>query len=185
MTIRRALCWTALIVGASVWTPAFAADSTTLMDKYVGRWEGTGTLYYPRDTSRAPRIEHVVASFERVLKGTYVEGNTSWTRTTDGRVRDLKIFFNYDDEQKAYQVLFLYDNWGGIVRYPLTVDTASWLLKGQDTFSAPDGTPAEEHVEWWFSDDGQEIGCREYNHYGSDPEGFWPLNFEFVWKRVE
>ncbi len=158
------------------------ADPAAILDVFVGEWQGTATAWFPRLDDREPRRESVEATCSKTLKGTYAEFRSTWTQP-DGKSRDLIIFWNYDARRDSFQILFLYDNWPGKVQYALHYDSLKRLFKGYDTFTGRDGVPAQERVEWRISEDGNTIYGREFNHYQTDPEGYWPQTFEFVWQR--
>jgi hypothetical protein len=73
-------------------------------------------------------------------------------------------------------------NGGGRVSYPLTYDSAKAEFAGTDTFRV-NGIPAEERVLWRISPDGSEIYGEEHNHLETDPDGYWPKTFEYIWRR--
>ncbi len=69
------------------------------------------------------------------------------------------------------------------MNYPLGYDEKSRTLAGIDTFTTSKGVKGKERVEWWISEDHSIIVGREFNHYETDPEDYWPMSFEFEWKR--
>ncbi len=158
-----------------------AADSIRHLAFFTGEWEGTGRAYYPREKDRSPRDETVSAGCRPILRGTYMECRMVWTQR-DGRSRELIAYWNYNRDRQAYEILFLYDDWGGKVNYPLDFDPIRREFTGSDTFRVK-GIAAKEKVKWRISPDGNEIQGVEYNHLETDPEGYWPLTFEFVWRR--
>jgi len=153
-----------------------------ILNTFVGEWEGNATLYYPRSEGKTERKETISVICDTVLKGTYIECNSIW-KQTNGNTRELITYWNYDAWIDSFQILYLYDNWPGKVNYPLSLDSSKRMFVGYDTFIARGGIPAEERVEWFISEDGNEIWSNEYNHYQTDPEGYWAKSFEFVWKR--
>lgn len=160
-------------------------DSTNverILEVFVGEWEGHATAYFPRNENRSNREETVSAVCTKVLGGNYIQCITNWTQQ-NGQSRELYIYFNYDKRNEVYKVLFLYDDWGEIVQYPITFDSENNVFRGVDTFTTSKGIKGEEHVEWWFSEDGNEIRGKEFNHYETDQEDYWPQSFDFVWKR--
>ena len=159
-----------------------STDAKKVLDVFVGKWEGHGTAFFPRVKNRPNREENVTVVGTKVLDGNYIQCDAKWTRT-DGQSRELFIFFNFDVNINRYKVLFLYDDWGQIVNYPLTYYPKERVFRGVDKFITSDSVAAEEHVEWWISKDGNEITGREFNHFATDPKDFWPRSFEFVWKR--
>ena len=158
-------------------------DSGTAHLQFVGSWEGTSTLYRPRDTTRDIRVETVRAVCDSILKGTYVRCQSRWTRE-DGRYRDLNIYWNYNALDSLYDILFLYDDWPGKVNYPLTYDAENREFTGVDTFTTPKGVAARERVSWTISADGNTIVGTEHNHFATDPPDYWPMSFKFIWHRV-
>ena len=172
-----------LILGCIVGVPTIADELALSLDVFAGEWAGEATAYFPRREDRDDRHEDVELHCEQVLKNTYVQCRSSWT-TTDGRTRELLVFWNFDEESDRYQILYLYDNWPGKVNYELAYDAATRTLKGSDTFEGPGGVAAKERVEWTFAEDGQEIRSTEFNRYATDPEGYWAKSFEFVLRRV-
>ena len=166
-------------------TQILANDSAfvkEVLDVFVGEWEGHSTAYFPRDKDRPNREETVKVVGTKVLNGNYIQCISNWL-SIEGRNRELFIYFNFDKKNSAYKVLFLYDDWGEIVHYPLTYNTGERIFRGIDTFTISKGIKGEEHVEWWISEDGDEIKGKEFNHYETDPDDYWPMSFEFVWKR--
>jgi hypothetical protein len=172
-----------LMIIMSLSSPQVASqDTSNIIGIFEGEWEGNATAYFPRDKNRENREEVVKAECKKILKDTYIQCSTSWTRT-DGRTRTLMIFLNYDNENKNHEILFIYDNWPGKVKYKLYYNEEERKFTGSDTFTAPGGIAAEERVEWFISTDGSEIRCIEYNHYVTDADGYWPKTFEFIWRR--
>ncbi len=158
-------------------------DKKELLDVFVGEWEGTATAFFEREPERENRIEEISMVCKKILKGNYIRCESKWTNTKNGRVRDLVIYWNYDRRSDNYDILFLYDNWPGKVNYKLEYDKEATKLTGGDTFTASGNIPAEEKVEWVFSDNGNEIISREFNHYETDPDDYWAKSFEFVLER--
>ena len=162
-------------------------DSTNakdLLNVFIGKWNGRGTAFYPRVKDRLDREETVTATGTKVLGGNYIQCSVKWTRK-DGQSSELLIFFNFNVNINRYQVLFLYDDKGEIVYYPLTYYPKERVFKGENKFTTSNGVAAERRIEWWISEDGNEIRGREFNHFATDPENYWPRNFEFVWKRKQ
>jgi len=153
-----------------------------ILNTFVGEWQGTATLYYPRSAGKSERKETISVICDTVLKGTYIECNSIW-KQTNGNTRELITYWNYDARTDSFQILYLYDNWPGKVNYPLSFDSSKRMFVGHDTFIARGGIPAQERVEWFISEDGNEIRCNEHNHCQTDPEGYWAKSFEFIWKR--
>ena len=54
------------------------------------------------------------------------------------------------------------------------------MFSGEDEFIATGGVKAFEKVTWSLSSDKKELRSTEYNHFETDPEGYWPKTFEFV-----
>lgn len=184
-TYRRVFVWAILVATAAIPEATLASppDSATAHYAFIGTWDGTATLFRPRDTTRDVRIEAVHAICDTILKGTYVRGAAIWTRE-DGRARELNVYWNYDETTGQYPILFLYDDWPGKVTYPLDYDPDRREFTGVDTFTTPQGVAAKERVSWIISEDGNEITGTEHNHFATDPDDYWPLFFKFTWKRV-
>ena len=153
-----------------------------LLNAFVGEWGGEATAYFPRDKDRKNRKEKVVVTGKKILGESYIECNTNWTQSS-GENRELNIYLNYDKKKSLIDILFLYDDWPGKVNYLLGYDEKSRTLSGVDTFTTSKGIKGKERVEWWISEDHSIIVGREYNHYETDPEDYWPMSFEFEWKR--
>ena len=153
-----------------------------VLNAFIGEWEGDATAYFPRDKDRKNRKEKVVVSGKKILNGNYIECNANWTQS-NGENRELNIYLNYDKKKSLIDILFLYDDWPGKVNYPLGYDEKSRTLTGVDTFTTSKGVKGKERVEWWISEDHSIIVGREYNHYETDAEDYWPMSFEFEWKR--
>lgn len=159
-------------------------DYLPVLHAFVGQWTGTAIAYYPRDSSRENRHEKINAEGKKILKGSYVALSSTWTQE-DGSVRELLELLNYHVRKDSFQVLYLYDNWPGRVDYALSYDPDTRTFEGYDTFIARGGIPAEERVKWVISEDGKEIQGTENNHLTSDPEGYWPITFEYVLRRKD
>ena len=153
-----------------------------LLNAFVGEWGGEATAYFPRDKDRKNRKEKVVVTGKKILGESYIECNTNWTQSS-GENRELNIYLNYDKKKSLIDILFLYDDWPGKVNYPLGYDEKSRTLTGVDTFTTSKGIKGKERVEWWISEDHSIIVGREYNHYETDPEDYWPMSFEFEWRK--
>lgn len=181
---RLTVCFILAIAVSTASAQTGSSDSLTaqqLLNLFIGKWEGTATALYPREMERPLREEQVEVECRPVLGGTYIECRSTWT-TGDGASRELLTFWNYDQAADSVNILFLYDNWPGKVRYALSYDPNKREIVGYDTFTAG-GIPAEERVVWSFSGSGDEITGTEFNHYSTDPEGYWPQTFRFVWKK--
>ena len=159
-----------------------SVKAAKLLDAFVGNWEGEATAYFPRDKEKKNRKEKVFVTGKTILGGSYVECNTNWTQSS-GENRELNIYLNYDKKKNLVDILFLYDDWPGKVTYPLGYDEKSRSLTGVDTFTTSKGVKGKERVEWWISEDHSIIVGREYNHYETDPEDYWPMSFEFEWRK--
>ncbi len=149
----------------------------------VGAWRGEATLSYPREENRSARLETVEAACAYVLKDTYIQCDTAWTRE-DGETRTFRLHFNYNDLDGAYQTLFVYDNWPRQVSYLLNYDAKASAYIGLSDFEDSDGVAGQERTFWRVSEDGNEIRSEEYNHLETDPPDHWPRYFEFVWRKV-
>ena len=158
------------------------ANPLDILNVFVGEWEGSATAFYPRIEGKENREETIYVTCRKVLKGTYIECNSIY-KQTNGNSRELLVYWNYDAKADSFQILYLYDNWPGKVNYPLYFDTTERLFTGYDTFTVHGSIPAEERVETYISEDGNEIRHTEYNHYQTDPEDYWVKSFESVWKR--
>lgn len=159
-----------------------AGPSIRDLDVFIGEWEGRSTFLFPRDEGRAPAHEDVTAVCKYVLKETYIQCDTAWTRS-DGRTRTFRIHFNYNEEEGGYQTLFIYDNWPGISKYVLRYDSDAGDYVGFTEYENNDGVIVDERIVWVVSQDGNEIRSEEYHHAPSDSEGVWVQSFEFVWRR--
>jgi Protein of unknown function (DUF1579) len=159
-----------------------SAKAVKLLSAFVGEWSGEATAYFPRDKEKKNRKEKVEITGKTILGGSYIECNSNWTQS-GGENRELNIYLNYDNKKAAINILFLYDDWPGKVTYPLGYDDKSRTLTGVDTFTTSKGVKGKERVEWWISEDHSIIVGREYNHYETDPEDYWPMSFEFEWRK--
>lgn len=153
-----------------------------VLDRFMGRWHGTATAYFPRRPERETRDETVEVNCERALKETYVECHSKWTDQA-GVMRELRMFWNYHPRDGRFEILYLYDNWPGKVQYLLDYDPEKRSLTGRDSFEGPGGVSAEEIVSWQFAADGQTIRSTEQNHFATDAGDYWPVMFEFTWQR--
>ena len=153
------------------------------LDFFIGEWRGEATLSYPREEGREPRDETVSVSCDYILKDTYIQCDTAWTRA-DGRTRTFRLHFNHIEDENAYQTLFIYDNHPHHVSYPLRYNKESKAYLGASDFEMDDGVAGKERIVWRVSEDGNEISCEEFNHLETDPEDFWPRNFKFTWRKV-
>lgn len=170
-------------------SPAFAqveeSDTSIVdFDFLIGEWEGRSTFLYPRDEGRAPAHEDVAAVCQYILKETYIQCDTAWTRA-DGRTRTFRIHFNYNGEEGGYQTLFIYDNWPGISNYVLRYDDDAEAYVGFTEYENNDGVTVDERIVWRVSRDSNEVISQEFHHAPSDPEGAWVQTFEFVWRRTD
>jgi hypothetical protein len=169
-------------------TAGFSRDSLSshprVLDVFIGEWEGTAILYYPRNPAREPREEAVTVKCQSVLKGTYIHMHSTWTQK-DGQSRELYTFWSYNPENKDYEIMFLYDDEHNKVSSALQYDDSQRLFSGTSPYTTARGIPATEKVEWHISADGNEITGLEYNNHQTDPPDFWPLVFKFVWKRKQ
>lgn len=167
--------------------PAYAQDdgrSIRDLDFFIGDWEGRSTFLYPRDETREPAHEDVRASCSAILKETYIQCDTTWTRA-DGRIRTFRLHFNYNDRDDGYQTLFIYDNWPRNVSYLLQYDDAEGAYVGRTTFETGEGVAGEERVVWRVSDDGREIRSEEFTRLETDTNDELLKSFEFVWRKVD
>ena len=153
-------------------------------DFFIGEWKGRSTFLFPRDEGRASAHEDVTAVCQYVLKETYIQCDTAWTRA-DGRTRTFRIHFNYNGEEGGYQTLFIYDNWPGISNYVLRHDVDAGEYVGFTEYENNDGVIVDERIVWRISPDENEVRSEEYHHAPSDPEGAWVQTFEFVWRRAD
>jgi len=163
---------------------AESSPSIADFDFFIGEWEGRSTFLFPRDEGRDPAHEDVTAVCKYILRETYIQCDTAWTRA-DGRTRAFRIHFNYNDDEGAYQTLFIYDNWLGISNYALNYSADADEYVGFTDFENNDGVMIDERIVWSVSSDQNEVRSAEYHHAPSDPEGAWVQTFEFVWRRKE
>lgn len=173
------LAWASVSLGQAPETD-FSPDE--VLEQFIGRWQGSATARFPRRPERALRQESVVADCKKALKATYVECRSQWT-STEGAIRELRMFWNFHPSEGQFEILYLYDNWPGKVQYLLEYDAEARTLTGRDSFEGPGGIAAEEVVTWQFAEDGQSIKSSEQNHYVTDPDDYWPTTFEFTWRR--
>ena len=162
------------------------ADTPSIadLDFFIGEWEGRSTLFFPYDEEREPIREETSAVCKYILKETYIQCDTAWTRT-DGRTRTFRLHLNYNEEEGGYQTLFIYDNWPGIANYALKYEAAADKYVGFTDFENDDGETVGERIVWRVSSDRNEIRSEEFHHTPSDSEGAWSQTFEFVWRRRE
>ena len=158
-------------------------NSIRNLDFFIGEWRGEATLSYPREEGREPREETVAVSCNYILKDTYIQCDTAWTRA-DGRTRTFRLHFNHIEEDNVFQTLFIYDNYPHHVSYPLRFDAKTNAYLGSSDFEMDDGVAGSERIVWRVSEDGKEISCEEFNHLETDPDDFWPRNFQFTWRKV-
>lgn len=149
----------------------------------IGAWRGEATLSYPREEKRSARLETVEAECRYILKNTYIQCDTAWTRE-DGQVRTFRLHFNYNHLDEAYQTLFIYDNWPRQVSYLFNYDVEANAYIGLSAFEDSIGVSGQERTLWRITNDGNEIRSEEYNHLETDPANYWPKYFEFVWRRT-
>lgn len=152
------------------------------LDFLIGDWRGEAVLSYPREESRDPRHENVVAACAYILKNTYIQCDTEWTRE-DGVTRSFRLHFNYNALDEGYQTLFVYDNWPRHVSYLLHDADKLGAYVGTSEFEDDDGVSGQERVIWRVSADGSEIRSEERNNLETDPADYWPKYFEFVWRK--
>jgi len=150
----------------------------------IGAWRGEATLSYPREVNRNARSETVEAECRYILKETYIQCDTAWTRE-DGDTRTFRLHFNYNSLDHAYQTLFIYDNWPRQVSYLLAYDAKAGVYAGQSDFEDSEGVSGQERIFWRVSEDGNEIHSEEYNHLETEPVDYWPKYFEFVWRKIQ
>lgn len=171
---------------AALTAPAIAAEKS--LDDFaflIGEWEGRSTFLFEREEGREPVHEDVRATCGYILKKTYIQCDTQWTRDGDGRKRTFRVHFNYNALDETHQILFLYDNWPRHFAYPLKFDETENAFVGLSTFENSDGVEGNERVLWSVSQDGNEVRSREYNHLATDPEDYYAQSFEFIWRRAK
>ncbi len=154
------------------------------LDFLIGEWEGQSTFFYPRDEGRTPSHETVRVLCQYVLKDTYIQCDTAWTNAQN-QTRTFRLHFNHNQLDKAYQLLFIYDNWPRHVSYLLNYDDDQKAYFGFSEFEDANGQTGQERVEWRLSDDKRELHSTEFNHLESDPENYWANSFEFVWRKID
>ena len=161
-----------------------AEQSIKDLDFLIGAWRGEATLSYPREKNRDARLETVAAECGYILKNTYIQCDTVWTR--DGGIsRTFRLHFNYNNLDHAYQTLFVYDSWPRHVSYLVNYDTKADAYIGLSDFEDEEGVSGQERILWRVSEDGNEIHSEEYIHLEAEPADYWPKNFEFVWRKVQ
>ncbi len=149
----------------------------------VGEWEGRSTFYYPREEGRVRAYEKSRTRCSYILKNTYIQCDTSWTRDGGGE-RTLRLHLNYNNLDKGYQVLYIYDNWPRHVSYLMQYDEEKKAFVGFSNFEDSDGVAGKERVLWRPSADGAEVYSAEFSNLETDTEDYWPKYFDFTWRKI-
>lgn len=150
----------------------------------VGEWVGQSTFYYPRRDDREISHETTHTLCQYILKNTYIQCDTSWTRP-DGRVRTLRLHLNYNALDEGYQVLYIYDNWPRHVSYLMQYDSVRGVFAGESIFENSEGVSGRERVEWRVSDDGHEVNSAEFSNLETEAPDYWPKYFDFTWQKID
>ena len=144
-------------------SPALGEDKTEPsiadLDFFIGEWEGNSRFFYPREPEREDAFEASCTSCKYILKETYIQCDTSWTRNSDQRTRTLRLMLNYNALDEGYQVLYIYDNWPRHVSYLIHYDEEIGAYVGMSDFEDGAGATGKERIEWRVSADGTAGVC--------------------------
>ncbi|MGE0594843.1 MAG: hypothetical protein AB7P07_00635 [Hyphomonadaceae bacterium] len=149
----------------------------------IGEWRGDAAFLRPFQPDAGPLRETVEAECRYILRETYVQCHTRWTRPDTGRIREVVMLWNFNEQSGQLEALFLASNYGAESGYAVHWDERERAFVGLTSTQTPDGAPAQERSLYIPGADGATFEGREFVMPANAAE--WVQTFRFHWRRVQ